>query len=279
MSEKVKIKSKKVSVFYGDKKALDSINLEIPEKKVTSLIGPSGCGKSTFLRCLNRMNDTIDICRIEGEIFIDDKNIYEKSLDPVLLRARIGMVFQQFNVWPHLDVLENVIKAQVVVGKKNSEVIEESLEIILWALSESKKENIKLIYFPENKKEDIFKIINENDNVFKYHLDRFKYATRYKDSNEEFHFKNAIKFIQKLSELLVENKYFFGDSPTIADWSIWPFVRQFRIACESQKRTNYFESSIKNWLDTFEKNREFKSLMYKYELWEPNSRKNYFPSN
>ena len=69
MSEKVKIKSKKVSVFYGDKKALDSINLEIPEKKVTSLIGPSGCGKSTFLRCLNRMNDTIDICRIEGEIF------------------------------------------------------------------------------------------------------------------------------------------------------------------------------------------------------------------
>jgi len=64
-----------------------------------------------------------------------------------------------------------------------------------------------------------------------------------------------------------------------ADWSIWPFVRQFRIACESQKRTNYFESSIKNWLDSFEKNREFKSLMYKYELWEPHSRKNYFPSN
>jgi len=82
-----------------------------------------------------------------------------------------------------------------------------------------------------------------------------------------------------LSELLVENKYFFGDSPTIADWSIWPFVRQFRIACESQKITNYFEASIKNWLDSFEKNKEFKSLMYKYELWEPNYRKNYFPFN
>jgi len=67
--------------------------------------------------------------------------------------------------------------------------------------------------------------------------------------------------------------------PTIADWSIWPFVRQFRIACESQKRTNYFESSIKNWLDSFEKNREFNSLMYKYELWGSSSRKNYFPSN
>ena len=90
---------------------------------------------------------------------------------------------------------------------------------------------------------------------------------------------NAIKFIKRWNELLAENKYFFGDSPTIADWSIWPFVRQFRIACESQKRTNYFESSIKNWLDSFEKNREFKSLMHKYELWGPHSRKNYFPSN
>jgi len=130
-----------------------------------------------------------------------------------------------------------------------------------------------------NLKEEIIEIINENDNEFKYHLDRFKYATRYQNSNEEFHFTNATKFIKRWNELLAENKYFFGDSPTIADWSIWPFVRQFRIACESQKRTNYFESSIKNWLDSFEKNREFKSLMYKYELWEPNYRKNYFPFN
>ena len=119
MSEKVKIKSKKVSVFYGDKKALDSINLEIPEKKVTSLIGPSGCGKSTFLRCLNRMNDTIDICRIEGEIFIDDKNIYEKSLDPVLLRARIGMVFQKPNPFPK-SIFENVAYGPKFHGIVNS---------------------------------------------------------------------------------------------------------------------------------------------------------------
>ena len=120
MSEKVKIKSKKVSVFYGDKKALDSINLEIPEKKVTSLIGPSGCGKSTFLRCLNRMNDTIDICRIEGEIFIDDKNIYEKSLDPVLLRARIGMVFQKPNPFPK-SIFDNVAYGPKIHGIVNSE--------------------------------------------------------------------------------------------------------------------------------------------------------------
>ena len=170
-------------------------------------------------------------------------------------------------------------KTVPILIKKNSEVIEESLEIILWALSESKKEHIKLTYFPNNKREDIFEIINENDNEFKYHLDRFKYATRYQNSNEEFHFTHAIKFINKWNALLKENKYFFGDSPTIADWCIWPFVRQFRIACESQKRTNYFGPSIKNWLNLFETNREFKSLMYKYDLWKPYSRKNYFPSN
>ena len=120
MSEKVKIKSKKVSVFYGDKKALDSINLEIPEKKVTSLIGPSGCGKSTFLRCLNRMNDTIDICRVEGDIFIDEKNIYERSLDPVLLRARIGMVFQKPNPFPK-SIFDNVAYGPKIHGIVNSE--------------------------------------------------------------------------------------------------------------------------------------------------------------
>ena len=120
MSEKVKIKSKKVSVFYGDKKALDSINLEIPEKKVTSLIGPSGCGKSTFLRCLNRMNDTIDICRVEGDIFIDEKNIYEKSLDPVLLRARVGMVFQKPNPFPK-SIFDNVAYGPKIHGIVNSE--------------------------------------------------------------------------------------------------------------------------------------------------------------
>ena len=120
MSERVKIKSKKISVFYGDKKALDSINLEIPEKKVTSLIGPSGCGKSTFLRCLNRMNDTIDICRIEGEIFIDNKNIYEKSLDPVLLRARIGMVFQKPNPFPK-SIFDSVAYGPKIHGIVNSE--------------------------------------------------------------------------------------------------------------------------------------------------------------
>jgi len=170
-------------------------------------------------------------------------------------------------------------KTVPILIKKNNEVIEESLEIILWALSDSKKKDMKLLYFPDKKKEDIFEIINENDKEFKYHLDRFKYFTRYQNSNKEFHFTNALKFIKRWNELLKENKYFFGDMPTIADWSIWPFVRQFRIACESQKRTNYLEPSIKNWLDSFEKNKKFKSLMYKYELWGPYSKKKYFPDN
>ncbi len=179
-----------------------------------------------------------------------------------------------------LDFLnKSKTKTVPILIKKNSEVIEESLEIILWALSESKKEKIKLNYFPDNKKEEIFEIINENDNEFKYHLDRFKYATRYQNSNEEFHFSKAIIFIKRWNKLLTKNKYFFGDNPTIADWSIWPFVRQFKIACESQKRKNYFEPSIKNWLDSFETNNKFKSLMYKYELWEPHSSKNFFPYN
>ena len=214
--------------------------------------------------------------------------LYSFRRCPYAIRARWALLICEIKVEIReidlknkpLDFLnKSKTKTVPILIKKDSEVIEESLEIILWALSESKRGNIKLIYLPDNKKKDIFELINENDNEFKYHLDRFKYSTRYHDINEEFHFTNAIKFIKRCNELLAENKYFFGDSPTIADWSIWPFIRQFRIACESQKRTDYFEPSIKNWLDSFENNGKFKSLMYKYELWEPKSKSNYFPSN
>ena len=214
--------------------------------------------------------------------------LYSFRRCPYEIRVRLALLICEIKVEIReidlknkpLDFLnKSKTKTVPILLKKNNEVIEESLEIILWALSESKKETIKLIYLPNNEKEKIFDMINENDNEFKYHLDRFKYATRYKNSNEEFHFTNAIKFIKKWNEMLAENKFFFGDHPTIADWSIWPFVRQFKIACESQKRTNYLKPSIKNWLDSFENNIKFKSLMYKYELWAPNSKKNYFPSN
>lgn len=105
--ENVKMKGKNVDVFYGDKQALFGIDLDIGHRQVTSLIGPSGCGKSTFLRCLNRMNDTIDICRIEGEITLGEQDIYDPAIDVVELRARVGMVFQKPNPFPK-SIFENI---------------------------------------------------------------------------------------------------------------------------------------------------------------------------
>jgi len=126
--ENYKIKSKKLSVFYNDKRALNEITLSIPEKKVTSLIGPSGCGKSTFLRCINRMNDTIDGCKMVGKILIDGENIYEKSLDPVLLRARVGMVFQKPNPFPK-SIFDNVAYGPKIHGlTQSSDELEELVE-------------------------------------------------------------------------------------------------------------------------------------------------------
>ena len=96
-----------VDVFYADKQAIFGVDLDIANNEVISMIGPSGCGKSTLLRCLNRMNDTIPICRVEGDIALDGENIYGKDTDPVLLRARVGMVFQKPNPFPK-SIYENV---------------------------------------------------------------------------------------------------------------------------------------------------------------------------
>jgi phosphate transport system ATP-binding protein len=105
--ETVKVRARGVEVFYGDKQALFGIDLDVADRMVTSLIGPSGCGKSTFLRCLNRMNDTIDIARIEGEITLDGQDIYDRDIDVVELRARVGMVFQKPNPFPK-SIFDNV---------------------------------------------------------------------------------------------------------------------------------------------------------------------------
>lgn len=101
------MQAKGVDVFYGTNQAIKNVSLDIPEKTITSLIGPSGCGKSTFLRCLNRMNDTIDICRVEGDIRFAGQDIYAAQVDPVALRARIGMVFQKPNPFPK-SIFDNV---------------------------------------------------------------------------------------------------------------------------------------------------------------------------
>jgi phosphate transport system ATP-binding protein len=102
-----KVAARDVKVFYGEKQALFDVSIDIPDRGVTAFIGPSGCGKTTFLRCINRMNDTIVGCRVQGEINIDSQNIYDKSVDPVVLRSRVGMVFQKPNPFPK-SIYENV---------------------------------------------------------------------------------------------------------------------------------------------------------------------------
>ena len=100
VAEPMKMTARGVSVFYGEKQALFDVDLDIREKQVTALIGPSGCGKSTFIRCLNRMNDTIAIARMSGRIELDGRDVYDPDLDVVELRARVGMVFQKPNPFP-----------------------------------------------------------------------------------------------------------------------------------------------------------------------------------
>ena len=104
---RIKMSTRDVKVRYGDNEALHGISMDIIENEVISFIGPSGCGKSTFLRCLNRMNDTIDKARVEGRITLDDRDIYDPSLDVVLLRAQVGMVFQKPNPFPK-SIFENI---------------------------------------------------------------------------------------------------------------------------------------------------------------------------
>jgi phosphate transport system ATP-binding protein len=102
-----KVRARNVNVFYGAKQALMDVSLDIPSRSVTAFIGPSGCGKSTFLRCINRMNDTIEGCRVEGVVDIDGRNAYDRAVDPVVLRASVGMVFQKPNPFPK-SIFENV---------------------------------------------------------------------------------------------------------------------------------------------------------------------------
>lgn len=132
MSKEVsKISAKAINLFYGSKQALFDINLDFKKNTVTSLIGPSGCGKSSFLRCINRMNDTISGCKIDGEILLDGTNIYDNNLDLVLLRASVGMVFQKPNPFPK-TIYENVAYGPRIHGLYNSksdldEIVEKSL--------------------------------------------------------------------------------------------------------------------------------------------------------
>ena len=114
-TENPKITSRNVNVFYHDKQAINNVSLDVGSKEIISLIGPSGCGKSTFLRCFNRMNDTIDGCKVEGNIVLDDQDIYHPSVDLVPLRAKIGMVFQKPNPFPK-SIYDNVAYGPKIHG-------------------------------------------------------------------------------------------------------------------------------------------------------------------
>ncbi|MFB6223299.1 MAG: phosphate ABC transporter ATP-binding protein PstB [Haloarcula sp.] len=128
------IESRDLDVFYGETQALQNIDLAIPENQVTAMIGPSGCGKSTFLRCINRMNDLIDIAHVEGDLTFKGKNVYDSNVDPVALRRRIGMVFQHPNPFPK-SIYDNVAYGLRIQDKTENmdEVVEQSLKkAALW---------------------------------------------------------------------------------------------------------------------------------------------------
>lgn len=126
-----KFKLRNVEVFYGEARAIKNISIDIGRNEVISFIGPSGCGKSTFLRCLNRMNDSIDICRVKGELLLDDEDIYHSKKDVVELRARVGMVFQKPNPFPK-SIYDNVAYGPRIHGLANrksdlDDIVENSL--------------------------------------------------------------------------------------------------------------------------------------------------------
>jgi len=128
------IRAENIDVYYNDDQALRDITLEIPEKRVTAMIGPSGCGKSTFLRCVNRMNDLVDAARVEGDLYLRGKNVYDDDVDPVALRRRVGMVFQKPNPFPK-SIYDNVAYGLKIQDKGGDydEIVEESLRrAALW---------------------------------------------------------------------------------------------------------------------------------------------------
>lgn len=125
--EDIAIEVKNLDLYYGEKRALQGINMQIPRNRVTAYIGPSGCGKSTLLRCFNRMNDLVDDCRTEGAVELDGKNIFDKSVNVADLRRRVGMVFQKPNPFPK-SIYENVAYGLRIQGVKNRRVIDEAVE-------------------------------------------------------------------------------------------------------------------------------------------------------
>lgn len=122
-----KITVEGLNLHYGENHALKNVNMEIADHAITAFIGPSGCGKSTFLRCLNRMNDLVDGCRVEGKVILDGEDIYDKRVDTTLLRKKVGMVFQQPNPFP-MSIYDNIAYGPRLHGIKNKKELDEIVE-------------------------------------------------------------------------------------------------------------------------------------------------------
>lgn len=129
-----KIRVENLNAWFGNMHVLKNINVSLKEKRISAIIGPSGCGKTTLLRCFNRLHELTPGARIEGKIFLDDMNIYDKNVDPVIVRRRIGMVFQRPNLFSHMTIYDNVIAGYILNNKKLSkdkkdEIVERSLRL------------------------------------------------------------------------------------------------------------------------------------------------------
>ena len=205
--------------------------------------------------------------------------LYSFRRCPYAMRARWSLI--NFGIDTEIREIDLKNKPKDIINKSkyqtvpllittDGEVIDQSLNIILWALSIKNNLNSDKFYRKEFKTE-IIKLIKENDEIFKFHLDRFKYSTRFKEVREEYHFEESRKIILNWNNLLRKSKndnyWLIGENETIADWCLFPFVRQYKIACIQKKVPNYFEEPIDSWLNYFENHSIFKRIMIKFPTW------------
>jgi len=144
--KKYKMITENVNVYYGNFLAVKNISIKFPEKSVTALIGPSGCGKTTFLRCLNRMHDMTKSARVEGKVMIDDIDLYDKSIDPIYHRRKVGMVFQKPNPFPTMSIYDNVVAGVRLNGVRDKKILDEIVE-----------DSLKMAYLWNEVKDDLKK--------------------------------------------------------------------------------------------------------------------------
>lgn len=126
--QRYKMVTEDVNIYYGDVQAVKSLTMKFPERSVTSLIGPSGCGKTTYLRCLNRMHDMTPNARVEGRVLLDGQDLYDKSIDPIYHRRKVGMVFQKPNPFPTMSIYDNVVAGVKLNGVRNRAILDEIVE-------------------------------------------------------------------------------------------------------------------------------------------------------